>query len=75
MSPPDDDNQIVSFSLGAFVEMQDVLLEATNCCGKAIHCRVTCAPLFGANKEIYGGVLLMEEWDEARLQRNGEKEE
>jgi hypothetical protein len=26
---------------------------------------VTCVPLFGGNKEIYGGVLLLEEWDGA----------
>ena len=56
-------------------EIQDVILEATNRRGKVISCRVTCTPLLGANKEIHGGVLLMEEWDHARLQRSEEKEE
>ena len=49
------------------IESQDLMLEAVNRRGKAIQCRVTCAPLFGTNKEIQGGVLLMEERDETLL--------
>ncbi len=39
----------------------EVLLEATNRRGKAIQCRITCAPLLAANKERQGAILLMEE--------------
>jgi len=56
-------------------ESQDLMLEAVNRRGKAINCRVTCTPLCGSNKEIYGGVLLMEEWDGTRLHSNEDKEE
>jgi two-component system CheB/CheR fusion protein len=41
---------------------EEVVLEATNRRGKAIQCRVTCTPLIGANGEIQGVILLMEEW-------------
>jgi two-component system CheB/CheR fusion protein len=51
------------------------MLEAVNRRGKAIQCRVTCTPLSGSNKDIYGGVLLMEEWDGTRLHNNENKEE
>ena len=57
------------------VESQDLMFEAVNRRGKAIHCWVACTPLFGKNKEIYGGVLLMEEWDGVRLHNNENKEE
>ena len=39
----------------------EVLLEATNRRGKAIQCRITCAPLFSAKKEREGAILLMDE--------------
>lgn len=51
-------------------ESQDIILEAVNRRGKAIQCRVTCVPLSSTNKEIHGGVLLMEEWNEAHLRKD-----
>jgi len=57
------------------VESQGLMFEAVNRRGKAIHCWMACTPLFGKNKEIYGGVLLMEEWDGVRLHNNENKEE
>jgi two-component system CheB/CheR fusion protein len=41
----------------------EVLLEAINRRGKAIQCRITCAPLLSANKEREGAILLMEQED------------
>jgi two-component system, chemotaxis family, CheB/CheR fusion protein len=57
------------------VDSQDVLLDAVNRRGKTIRCRVTCAPLFSANKAIHGGVLLMEEWDDTRLHKDENKQD
>jgi two-component system CheB/CheR fusion protein len=45
---------------------QEQVLNATNRRGKAIRCRVLCTPLLGRDREIQGGILLMEEWDEGR---------
>lgn len=42
-------------------ECTEMMLEATNRRGKAIHCKVTCMPLFGVQKDIRGTILLMEE--------------
>lgn len=42
-------------------DSQEMVLQATNRRGKAIHCRVTCAPLVGKDKERHGVLLLMEE--------------
>jgi two-component system CheB/CheR fusion protein len=56
------------------VESQDVMLDAVNRRGKAIRCRVTCTPLSDSNKEVHGGVLLMEEWDDALLPKAENKE-
>ena len=39
----------------------EVVLEATNRRGKAIQCRITCAPLLSARKEREGAILLMDE--------------
>jgi two-component system, chemotaxis family, CheB/CheR fusion protein len=39
----------------------EVVLEATNRRGKAIRCRITCAPLLSARKEREGAILLMDE--------------
>ncbi len=39
----------------------EVLLEAINRRGKAIQCRIICAPLLSANKERAGAILLMDE--------------
>jgi two-component system CheB/CheR fusion protein len=47
-------------------ESQELVLNALNRRGKAIRCRVACTPLLGRDKEIQGGVLLMEEWDERK---------
>ena len=41
---------------------QEVVLEARNRRGKALQCRVTCAPLAGAERDTQGVILLMEEW-------------
>jgi two-component system CheB/CheR fusion protein len=41
---------------------QEVVLEATNRRGKAIRCRVTCAPLVSRGEDTQGVILLMEEW-------------
>ena len=41
---------------------QEAMIAATNRRGKAIQCRVTCTPLVGAEGEIQGVILLMEEW-------------
>jgi hypothetical protein len=50
------------------------MLEAVNRRGKAIQCRVTCTSCLAATKK-FTGVLLMEEWDGARLHNNENKEE
>ena len=41
---------------------QEVVLEAMNRRGKAFQCRVTCSPLVGAERDMQGVILLMEEW-------------
>jgi two-component system CheB/CheR fusion protein len=41
---------------------QEVVLEVTNRRGKAFQCRITCAPLVGAERDMQGVILLMEEW-------------
>ncbi len=46
-------------------EYQEVHLEAVNRRGRAIVCRVTCAPLTGRDREVSGAILLMEEWGDA----------
>jgi len=56
-------------------ESQDVTLEAVTRRGKTIQCRVTCTPLYGSNKDIFGGVLLMEEWDGTHLHNHENTEE
>jgi two-component system CheB/CheR fusion protein len=43
---------------------QEVVLQAMNRRGKAIRCRVTCAPLNGAKADTQGVILLMEDWHE-----------
>lgn len=40
---------------------QEVVLEATNRRGKAFQCRITCSPLVGAEQDMQGVILLMEE--------------
>jgi two-component system CheB/CheR fusion protein len=44
-------------------EYMESTLDATNRRGKPIKCRVTCAPIFGANKDRHGTILTMEEMD------------
>jgi len=39
----------------------EILLDATNRRGKSIKCHVTCAPLWSANRERQGAILLIEE--------------
>ncbi|HEX2189239.1 MAG TPA: CheR family methyltransferase [Longimicrobiaceae bacterium] len=43
-------------------EMEEMVLDAVNRRGRAIRCRVTCAPFLGGDREIHGAVLTMEEW-------------
>jgi len=73
--PVDQLKSLIRSVINNEAEAQDITLEAVNRRGKAIQCRVTCVPLFGTNKEIHGGILLMEEWDEAHLHNNENKEE
>jgi hypothetical protein len=42
-------------------EQVDTSVQATNRRGKTISCRVMVSPLFGADREIRGTILLMEE--------------
>jgi two-component system CheB/CheR fusion protein len=42
---------------------QEIVLDAINRRGRAMRCRVTCAPLLGADHDVQGVILLMEEWD------------
>jgi two-component system CheB/CheR fusion protein len=44
---------------------RELLLPATNRRGKGIQCRVSIAPLMGADKTVTGVILLMEEEDAA----------
>lgn len=50
--------------LAGHSEYEEVVLNATNRRGKAIQCRVICTPLKSTQREIQGGILLMEEWEE-----------
>ncbi len=43
-------------------EHEQLVLEAVNRRGRPIRCRVTCTPFAGADKEVRGAVLVMEEW-------------
>ena len=45
-------------------EYEESTLDAINRRGKSIKCRVTCAPILGANKERQGTILTMEEMEE-----------
>jgi two-component system CheB/CheR fusion protein len=45
-------------------EYEESILDAINRRGKSIKCRVTCAPILGANKERQGTILTMEEMEE-----------
>lgn len=40
---------------------EEVTLKATNRRGRLIHCQVSCTPLIGALKDIFGVIMLMEE--------------
>jgi two-component system CheB/CheR fusion protein len=42
-------------------QVEEVLLSAINRRGRAIDCKITCTPLFGANQEIRGTILIMEQ--------------
>lgn len=44
-------------------EYKESTLDAINRKGKSIKCRVTCAPIVGANKERHGSILTMEEME------------
>jgi two-component system CheB/CheR fusion protein len=41
---------------------QTLTLDAFTRRGKPIQCRLSCAPLIGADQQVDGVVLLMEEW-------------
>ncbi|HYH80585.1 MAG TPA: PAS domain-containing protein, partial [Longimicrobium sp.] len=43
-------------------EYEDVALDAVNRRGRTIHCRVSATPLRGADREVRGVVLVVEEW-------------
>ena len=45
-------------------EYEEVLLEAVNRRGRTIRCEVSCTPFAGADREIRGAVLVMQEWEE-----------
>jgi two-component system CheB/CheR fusion protein len=42
---------------------EELVLAATNRCGKTIQCRITCSPLLDIERSIQGALLLMEEWE------------
>ena len=44
-------------------EYEESTLDAINRRGKSIRCRVTCAPIVGANNERHGSILTMEEME------------
>jgi two-component system CheB/CheR fusion protein len=46
---------------------EPVGLSAHNRRGKAMTCRVTCAPLHGPQKEVSGVIMMMEEWQAASV--------
>jgi two-component system CheB/CheR fusion protein len=43
-----------------FIELQ---VDATNRKGRSIDCRVTCSPLLGAQRDIRGAIVMMEDLD------------
>jgi two-component system CheB/CheR fusion protein len=43
---------------------EELVLNAVNRRGRSLRCRVTCAPLVTAEREVLGAVVLMEEWRE-----------
>ncbi len=43
-------------------EYEDVAIDAVNRRGRTINCRVSATPLRGADRELRGVVLVMEEW-------------
>ena len=43
-------------------DFEETVLDAVNRRGRRIRCRVTCAPFVGADREIRGAVVVMEEW-------------
>jgi len=51
---------------------QEVLLKATNRRGRSFTCRVTINPLQGEKGGCSGAILLMEDWDEARISHASE---
>ena len=57
--PLDKLRQIIRGCLSG--ESHVVKLNATNRRGKSIECNVACTPLVGANSDIHGVILLMEE--------------
>jgi len=42
-------------------EYEEVTVDAVNRKGRTIKCRVACTPIIGANKELHGTILMMEE--------------
>ncbi|MGB7947853.1 MAG: CheR family methyltransferase [Candidatus Binatia bacterium] len=59
--PVDRLRAVVRPCLSGHEHQTDVLLDATNRRGKAIQCRITCAPLLSAKNEREGAILLMDE--------------
>jgi two-component system, chemotaxis family, CheB/CheR fusion protein len=45
-------------------DYEETVLDAVNRRGRHIRCRVTCAPFVGADREIRGAVIVMEEWQD-----------
>jgi len=54
-------------------EYEEVVLDATTRRGKVVQCRAICTPLKDAEKSIQGGILLIEEWENAKGNKGQEK--
>ncbi|MBX3066663.1 MAG: PAS domain S-box protein [Anaerolineae bacterium] len=52
---------VIRTSANGESELESITLDAVNRRGKNIKCKVTCSPLYGANNDIRGVILLMEE--------------
>jgi two-component system CheB/CheR fusion protein len=53
--------QTIRACLAGESQALEVVLAAINRRGKAIQCKVSCTPLVGIGKEIWGVIMLMEE--------------
>jgi two-component system, chemotaxis family, CheB/CheR fusion protein len=57
---------LLKTSLAGDGDSKVVTLEAVNRRGKSIQCEITCTPLRGANGEVHGAIVLMEEASDGR---------